>query len=167
MRFAIILAAAAFLVAGQAQAQCRTAIAEAVLSSFGPVIAANGHDETVHRVSGLRMLGRSVPHVVVERQYGGAISALRYRLGQEVRGSGERIAADLERQFQALYTASCANLTCSAYPDHGYDLGSLQSVELQDIELYVDDAWTGPAVSALIVQDEGAVYLSCYYKAVD
>lgn len=169
LRSIVTLAAAATLIAGAAQAQCRPSITDAVLTTFGPVIADSGGDETVYQVTGLRMFGRTVPHVLVERDYGGPISALRYRLGQEVRESGERVDADLEARFRAAYQGktSCAILTCTGHPDVGYELGDLQLTKLQDEELYVDEDWTGPAVSTLMAQDEGAVYLSCEYKAFE
>lgn len=157
--------AAATLIAGAAHAQCPTAVTDAFVTSLGPVIATDGFDRAVRQPVRLSMLGRPVPHVMVERQYG-AWKMLRFRLGQDVRESGQRVAADLEARFSAAYRGStaCGELSCEAYPDHGTEAGSLRFAELREADSTVNEDWTGPGVAALAVEDSGAVYLSCEYN---
>jgi hypothetical protein len=182
MRIAFVIALGALAIGvGQARAHCPLT-ASAPLTGVDPAAANNRDEQSAWRATGLTMMNRPVPYVVVQR-HEGQIATLYFRLGRdtmpadrEYGGAVGPLPRDVEARFRELYlhNADCNDNSCIGSADIDYGFGRLESVHLGGGWLEIDDQWTGSAVDqARADQDPAddvsrlAVYLSCRYNALD
>lgn len=178
---AAVAGVAATLLAGRAEAQCPLSTRDA-LTALDPAIARNSDDQSAWRVTGLTMMNRTVPYIVIER-HEGRISTLYYRLGRdtvrfdrETASNLDRVPPDMEARFRSLYlhNADCDAYSCIGSADIGYGLELLEAVHMGTGWFDVADHWTGNALAQVRADQDPAdavsrlaVYLSCRYNAID
>lgn len=169
--------------AQQAQAQaCPERITPQVERTLGTEIAWLRDEVRAHRPVNMRLLGRPVPYVVVERDWKlqgdprtWPIETLRFRLEGVGRRSGEYLPTPVRGAFDRAYRGEdCASgtaFTCSElYPEMGDEFGDLQSVELTADSVSVPDDARGEGLPQLRADDGESDltpgFLVCTYETM-
>jgi hypothetical protein len=152
-----------------AAAECPVRLLE-VPRTWGQPTSRSKDDMQLYQPNGIRMLGKNVSYVVVDRER----TVAHYRLAGETRTSGEPLSKPLLAAFLRAYPQGvCSDRMGGASCSH-YTMSASTSRDLVSIDLMDDDPpgyqWTG-AGSRLVQADQtladdgkGPVYLTCKFR---